>query len=170
MKRLVIGGPEKYDATFVDWPRKDYWKVPVYRSVLYDLYDLDESGQVADNLSYDDSIHVYRLEKLHLKYDNYVEVWVSTKLDYNFNMGKYLKLLTDKPSPWKSYKNNEKLALEYSYKAFGKWHVYHSITMESYMMLGKLANSNVLLRAQQEMRFYKVERIDQTAKIGPSSS
>lgn len=169
MSNLVIGGPEKYDATFVDWPTDR----PAFIVLEPLKYDLDESTEI-DPFSYPGpKKHMYHLRRIWLSGGSkIVEVWVSEKINSDsIQLHKYIKLLTKKePSPWRSYKNNEKITLEYSYNVFGKWEIYHSVTMEFYMESSREIRGYNLIKAQQEMRFYKVERVDQTAEVGSGNS
>lgn len=169
MKHLVIGGPEKYDATFVDWPTDR----PAFIVLEPLKYDLDESTEI-DPFSYPGpKKHMYHLRRIWISNGKLIEVWVSEKINwenYNSNLGKYINLLTEKPSPWRSYASSLTMAIEYKYLVFGKEERYHSVTMEFYMKSSREIRAYNLIKAQQEMRFYKVERVDQTAEVGSGNS
>lgn len=70
--------------------------------------------------------------------------------------------------------NPSKQELEFQYWCFGEWRTYYTMTAISRRHLQWLSpNSlehhmfaNALAKAQQEMRYYKVERVSETAKIG----
>lgn len=168
MKRLVVGGPERYDKTFVDWPGEHfYWRVPVPKrtSIFHDdPYDIDD---------YKNNIHIYKLEKVTVN-GKLMEVWISTKVNsLSFDFRPYINLLI-KPL-FRRFYDKTKMKYVYEYFCFGEWHSYWEIANEAlYRFAGQEAYSIwlgvVLLKAQQEMRFYKVERVDQTAEIGSGNS
>lgn len=170
MKRLVIGGPEEYDDTFVEWPDGyDTYKVLIpQKASIFDYNYMDSARD----------IHTYRLQRIMLANgEDIISVWLSVdrKFDepietrYNYN----LLGCTDK---WQRYYSQDKMKYVYEYYCFGKWHSYWEISNEA---LYRFAGQRFLyfdwliqelLKARSEMRFYKVERVDQTAKIGSSSS
>jgi hypothetical protein len=176
MKRLVIGGPEKYDDTFVDWPDTRYSynvHVSVSDSNTSQIFETDE---IPSTDPFTPNIHTYNLQRINLG-TGMTSVWLSNKVSTNTPLeSKYWYNLFGCTDRWQRFYDQNQMKYIYQYYCFGKWHTYWSPTNEYlYRFAGQreayfIVLAKWLLDARREMRFYKVERIDQTPKIGSSSS
>lgn len=174
MKRLVIGGPEKYDNTFVDWPEDHlYWRVHVSNPNRFNVFEeVDFLEYTSPNLD----IHTYSLQTIVLANKQRFLVWRSTKLDlYGPIENKYVYNLIGATDLWQRFYDQSKMAYIYQYYCFGEWHTYWKVSNE---VLNRFAGIyryeewlvRNLIEQRNEMRCYTVERVDQTAEIGSSDS
>jgi hypothetical protein len=170
LRRLVIGGPEKYDDTFVDWP-DTYPHYNVLNENRRPLYEYDPYDY---NIRLD--VHTYSRQRIWFWDGRIVQVWLSNEksLQEPIEQRYWYNLLgcTDK---WQMFYNREKNKYIYQYLAFGKWHTYWEISHESlYHFAGQSLYDTWLIKnlieKRNEMRCYYVERIDQTVKIGSGNS
>ena len=170
MKRLVIGGPEKYDDTFQDWPDIYlHFRVPNENRKPSFIYDPNDYEVGLD-------VHTYSRHKVWLWDGRIVEVWRSTERSIQTPIEpRYWYNLLGCTDKWQRLYDKVKMTWTYQYFCFGEWHTYWEPTNEYlYKFAGQSSYSNwlihMLLINRNEMRCYFVERIDQTAKIGSGDS
>lgn len=171
MRRLVIGGPEKYDDTFVDWPdtHYSYNVIVTYPKVFWD----EAISSPYETISKD--IHTYTIQRIHLG-EELTSVWLSNKISTEVPIRpKYWYNLFGCTDKWQRFYDQTKMKYVYQYYYFGKWHTYWEITNEAlYRFAGYAGYEEWLIKnlidQRNEMRCYHVERIDQTVKIGSGDS
>lgn len=121
-------------------------------------------------------IHRYSLQTVLTEDRRKFKVWMSTSRNMQEPIEeKYLINLTNS-IPWRRFYDQDKMKYVYEYYCLGKWHRYWEISNEGlYRYAGQPRElyftwlRTILLEKRNEMRCYKVERIDSTAEIGQSS-